>query len=428
MIASTTTALSAALRRMGWRLDRPLRVVAGGNSQVPWALLGVLEESVDQFELFMLNAPSGIPSRPGISYVTPFVGPGMRGAPDLAYLPARLSHVPALFRWRFVPDVVLLTVSSPQGNGAVSLGAEVNILPAAIDVCRATGGLVVAESRPDVPFTFGDAETTIADLDVVISVSAPKAAVRPAQTPSADVQSIGANVASRVTCGATLQMGIGLIPDAVVPRLTHLRRLGIWSEMVSDGVLDLEAAGALDPQREVVASFAAGSPRLMAWLHENHRVRMLRTVTVNDPGRIASNPAMTSINTALTVDLFDQANASHVGSRLHSGFGGQCDFVVGAMNSVGGQSLMALRSWHPRADVSSIVGLLEGPVTSFQHTAVITEQGVAEMIGWDAQTQARHLIDQAAHPSVREELWEESVGLGLDGSREAGRRALSQQA
>ena len=428
MIASTTTALSAALRRAAWRLDRPLRVVAGGNASVPWTLLRVLDESVHEYELFMLNAPHGIPARPGVTYVTPFVGPGMRGAPELSYLPARLSHVPALFRWSFVPDVVLVTVSPPRGGGEVSLGAEVNLLPAAIDVCRATGGLVVAESRPDVPYTFGDSETSVADLDVVISVVAPKVQARVVAAPDPDVELIGAHVASRVSCGATLQLGIGTIPDAVVPRLAHLHGLGVWSEMVSDGILDLDDAGALDPQRQVVTSFAAGSPRLMAWLHENPRVRMLRTETVNDPGRISANPAMTSVNTALSVDLFDQANASHIGSRLHSGLGGQCDFVVGAMGSAGGQSLMALRSWHPRAEVSSIVGLLEAPVTSFQHTAVVTEQGIAEICGWDSQAQAQHLIDEAAHPSVRDELWEEADGLGLGGLRRAGARALSAQA
>lgn len=429
---STTAAVVTALRLAARRHDRPLRVVAGGNASVPWTLLRVLEESVDEVELFMLNAPHGIPSRPGITYVTPFVGPGMRGTPGLSYLPARLSHVPTLLRWSFVPDVVLVTVSARRGAGSVSLGAEVNILPAAIEVCRAGGGLVVAESRDDVPFTFGDAELAAHDLDLVVDGQAPVVAAHAARAPSPGVERIGAHVAARVGSGATLQLGIGMIPDAVVPRLTSLRRLGIWSEMVSDGVLDLADAGALDPDRPVVASFAAGSPRLMGWLHENPRVQMLRTDTVNDPGRIAANPAMTSINTALAVDLYDQANATHVGSRLHSGFGGQCDFVTGAMDSVGGQSLMALLSWHPRADVSSIVGLLEGPVTSFQHTAVVTEQGTAEITGWDAPAQARHLIDDAAHPSVRDELWEEAevLGLGRDrgAPRRTGRRVLSRQA
>lgn len=411
---STTSAVVTALRDAAAALDRPLRVVASGNAAAPWTLLRLLDETVDEVELFMLNAPRGIPSRPGIRHVTPFVGPGMRGQPRLSYLPARLSHVPVLLAQRFVPDVVLVTVSAPNGAGVFSLGAEVNILPAALETCRAAGGLTIAESHDDVPFTFGDAELGVDDLDAVL-VDAPAlpGPGHPAPAVTAEVDRIGAHVAERVGSGATLQLGIGAIPDAVVPRLTGRRRLGVWSEMVSDGILHLDDAGALDRDRELVASFAVGGPRLMAWLHENPRVRMRRTEVVNDPGRIAANPAMTSINTALSVDLFDQANGSHIGSRLHSGFGGQCDFVVGAMDSVGGQAILAVRSWHPRADVSAVVGLLEGPVTSFQHTAVVTEQGCADIMGWDAQAQARHLIEHAAHPSVRAELWEEARDLGL---------------
>ena len=412
---STTSSIAAALTDLASSLDRPLKVVASGNAGVPWTLLRLLDERVARVELFMLNAPRGIPAREGIRHVTPFVGPGMRGQIGLSYLPARLSHVPALLAQRFVPDVVLLTVSSPNGVGAFSMGAEVNILPAAVEVCHAGGGLVMAESHADTPFTFGDAELAADDLDaVLLDAPARPGSAHPAPQVSSDVDRIGELVARRVGSGATLQLGIGSIPDAVVPRLTARRRLGVWSEMVSDGILHLDDAGALDSDREVVASFAVGGPRLMSWLHENSRVRMLRTEVVNNPGRIAGNPAMTSINTALSVDLFDQANGSHIGSRLHSGFGGQCDFVVGAMDSPGGQAILAVRSWHPRADVSAIVGLLEGPVTSFQHTAVVTEQGCADIMGWDAQTQARHLIEHAAHPLVRAELWEEARGLGLD--------------
>ena len=148
-------------------------------------------------------------------------------------------------------------------------------------------------------------------------------------------------------------------------------------------------------------------------MHGNPRVQVLRTEVTNAPALIAANSAMTSINTALQVDLFGQANASRIAARIHSGFGGQTDFTVGALHSVGGQALMALRSWHPKADVSTIVAMVDEPVTSFQHTAVVTEQGVAPMFGHDEQTQARHLIEHAAHPSVREELWEEAVALGL---------------
>lgn len=122
---------------------------------------------------------------------------------------------------------------------------------------------------------------------------------------------------------------------------------------------------------------------------------------------------MVSVNSALQVDLFAQANASRIGRLIYSGIGGQTDFVVGALHSVGGQALVALRSWHPRADCSTIVPLVDEPVTSSQMSAVITEQGAAELFGQDQQTQACNLIEQAAHPDVREELWEEAVALHL---------------
>jgi acyl-CoA hydrolase len=122
---------------------------------------------------------------------------------------------------------------------------------------------------------------------------------------------------------------------------------------------------------------------------------------------------MTSINTALEVDLFGQANASRIDARIHSGFGGQTDFIVGALHSAGGQSIMALRSWHPKADVSTIVPMVDEPVTSFQASAIVTEQGVAPLFGHSERDQARHLIELAAHPRVRDELWEEAHHLGL---------------
>jgi acyl-CoA hydrolase len=189
--------------------------------------------------------------------------------------------------------------------------------------------------------------------------------------------------------------------------------LRVWSEMFSDGVLALDRAGSLDPDTALSSSFLYGSAELYSWVHRNPRVRMLRTETTNSPAVIASQRAMTSINTALQVDLFGQANASRISARIHSGFGGQTDFTVGALHSPGGQALMALRSWHPKADVSTIVPLVDEPVTSFQHTAVVTEQGVAEMFGHDERSQAAQLIERVAHPRVREELWEEAAALGL---------------
>ena len=208
-------------------------------------------------------------------------------------------------------------------------------------------------------------------------------------------------------------MGIGEIPDATLAGLLKKRNLGIWTEMLADGVLAMDDHGALDPYRKLVSSFIFGSPELYEWCHRNERVRVLRTETTNSPRNISQNPGMTSINTALQVDLMDQANASRIRARIHSGFGGQTDFTVGAMHAPGGQAIMALRSWHPKADASTIVPLLDEPVTSFQHTAVVTEYGVAEVAACNEKTQAANIIEKAAHPDVREELWEEAYHLGL---------------
>src|SRR3954471_11181334 len=183
--------------------------------------------------------------------------------------------------------------------------------------------------------------------------------------------------------------------------------------MFSDGVLALDEAGALDRDHPLVTSFSFGSQDLYTWLDGNPWVRMMRTEKTNDPGLIASQRQMTSVNTALEVDLFGQANASRINARIHSGFGGQTDFIVGALHSAGGQSFIALRSWHPKADVSTVVPLLDEPVTSFQQSAIVTAHGIAELWGYDQQAQCRHIIRDAAHPQVRDELWEEAGHLGL---------------
>jgi acyl-CoA hydrolase len=400
-------------------LPHPPRVVASGNGAVPWRLLALVDAALPRYVLHLLNAPVGIPSRDGVVHETCFVGAGMRRSPALSYVPARLSLVPRLFATTLPPDVVLLHVSAPR-DGMVSMGTEVNVLPSAVEACRARGGLVLAQVNRAMPYTFGDGEIALDQLDGFVETDEPLGGSQPAARagalpvpPDEAAAVIGDLVAARVHDGATLQLGIGAVPDATLPGLSARRRLGIWSEMLSDGLLALREAGALDPDRHVVASFVVGSPDLYRWLDQNPAVRLLRTETTNAPAAIAANPAMTSINTALQIDLFGQANASRIGARIHSGFGGQTDFIVGALHSPGGQALMALRSWHPKADVSTIVPLIDEPVTSFQHTAVVTEQGVAPIFGHDERTQAQHLIERAAHPDVRDELAEEAAELGL---------------
>lgn len=319
--------------------------------------------------------------------------------------------VPALYANQLPVDVVVLHTTTPR-EGKVSLGVEVNVLPAAVSAARARGGLVVAQMNPRMPWTFGDAEIDLAEIDLGVEAEAPLLTHAPA-APGQDAVSIGSQVAAQISDGATLQAGIGEVPDATVSGLVERRGLRVWTEMFSDGVLTLDHAGALDVEVPLVTSFIFGSDELYEWVNQNHRIRMVRTEVTNSPAQIAQQPGMTSINTALQVDLFDQANASRINARIYSGFGGQTDFTVGASQSRGGQAFMALRSWHPRADVSTIVPLLDEPVTSFQHTAVVTEQGVAWIKGRDQHGQARNLIEQAAHPRVREELWEEAHALGL---------------
>ncbi len=397
-------------RELG-RLEGNPRVVASGNFATPSVLVDAVDAAVATYRLFLLNAQPGLPDREGVVLETPFVGPGMRGSPRLRYLPSRLSMVPPLFATKAPPDVVLLHTSTARA-GRVSLGTEVNILPAAVEAARARGALVVAQTNPRMPYTFGDGELSVDDVDLAVEVD--ELLPSPEIPPPDDVSAaIGAQVAALVPDGATLQMGIGGVPDAALAALSHRRDLRLWTEMFSDGVLELEAVGALDPDRELVASFLFGSQELYAWLDGNPRVRVRRTESVNDPAAIARNPGMVSVNTALQVDLFAQANACRLNNRIYSGFGGQTDFIVGARHSHGGMALMALRSWHPKADVSTVVPMIDEPVTSFQPSAIITEQGMADLWGVSEREQAAALIDQVAHPRVREELWEEAAVLGL---------------
>ena len=390
------------------------RVVVSGNHATPWHTLALLDAALPSYRLWALNGQPGLPDRDGVVLETSFVGPGMRHSPRLSYVPSRLSLVPRLFETSLVPDLVLVHTTPPRG-GRVSLGTEVNVLPAALDAVRRRGGRIVAQVNPQMPWTFGDALLDVEDVDVMVEADEPLAHAPVAAIDEKSAR-IGGLVAGRVADGATLQAGIGAVPDATMHGLVGRRGLRIWTEMFSDSVLALERAGALDPGVPIRSSFLFGSPELLAWVDGNERVEMVRTEVTNDPARIAANRAMVSVNTALQVDLFGQANASRIRARIHSGFGGQTDFIVGALHSNGGQALIALRSWHPKADCSTVVPLVDEPVTSFQMSAIVTEQGTAEVFGRDQRDQARQIIENAAHPSVREELWEEAVALGLAGA------------
>lgn len=390
--------------------DNP-RVLASGNFATPKTLLTAFDSVVPNYTLHMLNAQIGIPDREGVQYETAFVGPGMRNSPRLNYIPSRLSLLPVLIRDHLIPDIVLIHTSERRFD-TLSLGTEVNILPAAIETVRARGGIVIAQSNKQMPYTYGDAQIYENEIDFLIEVDEPLAEHHPIHlTPTA--KAIGEKIAELVKDQSTLQMGIGAVPDAVLELLQNRSGLRIWTEMFSDGVLNLHKVGALDDEVPITASFVFGSRELYDWLHLNRRVQMLRTEKTNDPSQIAKQARMTSVNAALQLDLYDQANASRVRGRIYSGFGGSTDFIVGSLHSRGGHSFMALPSWHEKSESSNIIPLVDEAVTSFQHSFVVTENGVARCFGRSQTEQAQNLINFAAHPKARESLSQAGKKMGL---------------
>ena len=387
------------------------RIIASGNFAAPKVLLAAADEVIPEFKLHMLNAHDGIPDREGITYETAFVGPAMRRHPRLSYFPARLSMLPVIIREHLRPDIVFLHTSSPRFD-TVSLGIEVNVLPMAIETAQAHGGLVIAQANKQMPYTYGDAQIYESEIDYLVEVDEPL--LHKEQLPISDTaQVIGSRIASLIGDNSTLQLGIGAVPDAVLSSLKDRSGLRIWTEMFSDGVLELFKAGVLDKEVLMTASFLFGSQELYDWVNLNRLVRMRRTEGTNDPSQIARQARMTSINAALEIDLFDQANASHVRGQIYSGFGGSTDFIVGALHSRGGASFMALPSWHPKANVSTIVPNIGSNITSFQHSYVVTEQGVAACFGKSQNEQATNLIEYAAHPNAKEALRQSARELNL---------------
>ena len=399
------------LKRILANLPENPRVVTSGNFATPHVLLRTLDEVVPEYRLHVLNAQRGLPDREGVTYETAFVGPGMRNHPRLVYIPCRLSLVPVLFRDHYRPDVVLLHASSPR-HDTVSLGTEVNILPAAIESARERGGIVIVQSNPRMPYTYGDSQVYEHEIDYLVEVDEALPTHVPGAPDEVSLQ-IGELIAARVEDGSTMQLGIGAVPDAVLNSLPQRKGLRIWTEMFSDGVLELNRRDCLARDVPLTSSFIFGSQELYDWVHLNKWVRMLRTERTNDPAQIARQSRMTSVNAALQVDLFDQANASRVKGRIYSGFGGSTDFIVGALHARGGQSFIALPSWHRKANVSTIVPRIQEPVTSFEHSAVATENGIASVFGRSQRDRVTNIIDRAAHPDARGDLREAALEMGL---------------
>ncbi len=389
------------------------RVVVSGNFSMPKTLMSAFDKQVPKYRLHMLNAQVGIPHREGVSYESAFIGPGMRNSKQLTYIPSRLSLLPVLIKNHLKPDVVLIHTSLPRFD-TVSLGTEVNILPAAIESVRANGGIVIAQANSHMPYTYGDAQIYEHEIDFLIESDEPLTEHVSGEL-SAVGRAIGERIAPMIKDNSTLQMGIGAVPDATLELLKNRNGMRIWTETFSDGVLNLEEASALDEGVPITASFVFGTKRLYEWLHLNRRVRMFRTEKTNDPSQIGKQARMTSINAALQVDLYDQANASRVRGSIYSGFGGSTDFITGALHSTGGQSFMALPSWHAKSNSSTIIPLIDGAVTSFQHSHVVTENGIARCFGMSEREQAENLIEFAAHPDARIDLTKAARGMGLLG-------------
>ena len=267
------------------------RIVATGNHVTPWHALGLVDEALPEYRLWVLNAQPGVPQRDGVTHETAFVGPGVRRSPWLSYTPCRLSMVPSLFRRQTPPDAVLLHTTRPR-NGEVSMGTEVNILPAAIEQVRRRGGKVVAQVNDRMPWTTGDALVPESFVDVMVEADGdlPTAPVGAIDDESA---LIGSMVAERVPDGATLQAGIGAVPG---------RRPAWTGDPARPAGLDR------DVQRQRAGARARGCPgprrsalRLLhlrlagaAWPGSTttSRIEMVRTEVTNDPARIARNPQM----------------------------------------------------------------------------------------------------------------------------------------
>jgi acyl-CoA hydrolase len=329
------------------------------------------------------------------------------------YVPMFLSEIPKLFRrGEQQVDTALVQVSTPDQHGNCSLGISVEATAAACEVA----GRIIAHVNPNMPRTHGQSFINLDDIDYAYVEEAPLITVEPRA--SSDVERrIGEIVASRVKDGDCLQMGIGAIPDAALGQLKDRRHLGVHTEMFSDGVLDLLEAGVIDNSNKkigrgsVVTGFTMGSERLYRFVDDNPQVRFLDIEFVNNPVVIAKNPQVTSINSALQIDLTGQVCADSMGHKIYSGVGGQVDFVLGATFSEHGKSIIALPSTAREGSLSRLVPALErgaGVVTTRALVDyVVTEYGIAELRGHSIAERARDLIN-IAHPDFREELAREA--------------------
>lgn len=407
------------------------RVFMTGNVSVPQQLLAAMVSHAPRVtDVEICQALSIGPS----DYVDPtmlghlrvntlFISANVRKAVQEGradFTPVLLSEFPLLFKNGVLPvDVALIHVSPPDEHGFCSLGVEVGLTKSPAESAK----IIIAEVNEQMPRTLGDSFIHVSRLHHIVPVNYPVHELRMGGDGDAISRQIAGCIAELIPDGATMQMGIGAIPDAVLGFLDNKKDLGIHSEMFSDGVMHLVESGVITNARKtlhpgkIVVGFVLGTQSLYSWIDDNPICEFHRQEYVNDPFVIAQNDRMVAINSALEVDLTGQVCADSIGSRLYSGVGGQLDFIYGASRSKGGVPVIALPSTTTLGDgtvVSRIVNMLKpgaGVTTSRNHVHyVVTEYGVAALYGQSIRQRTQQLI-AVAHPDFRRDLERQATDL-----------------
>jgi len=337
------------------------------------------------------------------------------------FTPVLLSEFPLLFKNNVLPvDVALVHVSPPDEHGFCSFGIETGLTKSPAE----SADIIIAEVNQQMPRCLGDSFIHISRLNYIVPVDYPLSEMLMAEDgPDETTEKIAGFIAELIPDGATMQMGIGAIPDAVLKFLYEKKDLGIHTELFSDGVIDLVDAGVITNRKKtlhpgkILAGFVMGSERLYKWVDDNPLIELHPTEYVNDPFVIAQNERQVAINSAIEVDLTGQVCADSSGPKLYSGVGGQLDFIYGASRSKGGIPIIALPSTATLRDgtvLSRIVTMLKpgaGVVTSRNHVRfVVTEYGIAELYGKSIR-QRTHALINIAHPDFRDQLKKEAAEL-----------------
>lgn len=352
---------------------------------------------------------------------TSFISANVRSAVQQGradFTPVLLSEFPLLFKQGYLPlDVALIHVSVPDEHGFCSLGVEVGLSKTAAESAR----IIIAEVNQQMPRTLGDSFIHVSKINFMVPVDYPLPELAMgSHGPDTTVKEIAAHCAELIPDGATMQMGIGAIPDAVLKHLFDKKDLGIHTELFSDGVIELVEAGVLTNAQKtlhpgkIIAGFILGTNRLYKWVHDNPLIELHPTEYVNDPFIIAQNDRMVAINSAIEIDLTGQVCADSIGPKLYSGVGGQLDFIYGASRAKDGVPIIALPSTAKGDQISRIVSMLKpgaGVITTRNHVRyIVTEYGVADLYGKSIRQRAASLIN-IAHPAFREDLKKQAKEL-----------------